>query len=222
MDQYKRMEGRVPRGLWAGTAAAITLAWGLYFLNPHAWPGLGGTVTHTALYGGNLYLTARHRAVKIALVRGLQRHVVNPVLRAGLSIGLNPLGLALLETRGRTTGLPRRTPVGNGRMGDEFWVIAEHGHRAGYVRNLVRDPRVRVRMRTGLRYRWYDGLAEVRPDDDPLARQRAVIAWHPLRALNAMNVRVLGADLLVVRIRLLGVSSRNDAGEAPMVSVRSG
>lgn len=204
MIQYKRTKTRVPRGLWAGTAAALCLAWGLYLLSPHAWPGLPGPVVQSALYVGNLYLTARHRPVKIALVRRLQRHLVNPLLRAGLAVGLNPLGLALLETRGRSTGLPRRTPVGNGRQGDDFWVIAEHGLRAGYVRNIARDPRVRVRLRVGLRYRWLDGIAELRPDDDPLARQRAVIAWHPLRAFNAMNVRVLGADLLVVRIRLLG------------------
>ena len=63
-------------------------------------------------------------------------------------------------------------------------------------------PHVRVRLRTGLRYRWVSGIATVRPDDDPLARQRSIIAWHPLRALNAVNVRVLGADLLTVDVRL--------------------
>jgi hypothetical protein len=42
----------------------------------------------------------------------------------------------------------------------------------------------------------------IRPDDDPLARQRQIIAWHPLRALNAVNVRVLGADLFTVHVRL--------------------
>jgi hypothetical protein len=43
----------------------------------------------------------------------------------------------------------------------------------------------------------------VLPDDDALARQRRIIAWHPLRALNALNVRVLGADLLTVHVQLL-------------------
>jgi hypothetical protein len=42
----------------------------------------------------------------------------------------------------------------------------------------------------------------VRPDEDPLARQRRIIAWHPLRALNAMYVRVWGADLLAVHVQL--------------------
>ena len=71
------------------------------------------------------------------------------------------------------------------------------------MRNIQHDPQVRVRLRIGLRYRWVPGLATVRPGDDPLARQRHIIAWHPLRALNAINVRVLGADLLTVHVQLL-------------------
>jgi hypothetical protein len=35
-----------------------------------------------------------------------------------------------------------------------------------------------------------------------MARQRKIIAWHPLRTLNAMNVRVFGADLLTVHVQL--------------------
>jgi hypothetical protein len=70
------------------------------------------------------------------------------------------------------------------------------------VHNIQHDPHVRVRLRIGLRYRWVPGIATVRPDDDPLARQRQIIAWHPLRALNAMNVRVFGADLLTVHVQL--------------------
>lgn len=124
-------------------------------------------------------------------------------MRLLLHVGLNPLGLAILETRGRVSGRPRRIPVGNGRTGDTMWIIAEHGTRAGYVRNIQADPRVRVRLRIGLRYRWVAGIASIVPDDDPLARQRRLIRWHPLRALNAMTVRVLGADLLTVRVRLL-------------------
>jgi hypothetical protein len=71
------------------------------------------------------------------------------------------------------------------------------------VRNIRHDPYVRVRLRIGLRYLWMPGIATVLPDDDPLARQRRIIAWHPLRALNAINVRVLGADLLTVHVQLM-------------------
>ena len=127
-----------------------------------------------------------------------------------MGIGINPLGLAILETRGRVSGQPRRTPVGNGRTGNTFWIIAEHGARAGYVRNIQHDPRVRVRLRMGWRFRWVPGIAEVLPDDDALARQRRIISWHPLRAFNAMNVRVLGTDLLTVRVQLLPKPTRPD------------
>ena len=70
------------------------------------------------------------------------------------------------------------------------------------MRNIQHDPHVRVRLRIRLRYRWVPGTATICPDDDPLARQRQIIAWHPLRALNAINVRVFGADLLTVHVQL--------------------
>ena len=53
------------------------------------------------------------------------------------------------------------------------------------------------------------------PDDDALARQRRIIAWHPLRALNAVNVRVLGADLLTVHVRLMLDGSTAPAEASP-------
>ena len=198
MVQYKRMN--IPRGLLTGTAAALTIVWGLYALDPGR--SLVASAVQTGVYLGLLGLTARSRRLKVLLARSLQRRLINPVVRGGLALGLNPLGLAVLETRGRVSGRPRRVPVGNGRSGAEFWVIAEHGHRAGYVRNIAKDPWVRVRLRVGLRYRWFPGYATIRPGEDPLARQRRLIRWHPLRALNAVTVRVMGADLLVVHIRL--------------------
>ena len=100
---------------------------------------------------------------------------------------------AMLETTGRRTGLPRRTPVVNGLRGRTFWLIAEHGRRAQYVRNIEADPRVRVRVRG----RWHAGVAHVLPDEDPIARQRLIG-----RPLLARAVRFFGTDLLTVRIDL--------------------
>jgi len=190
----------VPRGLLAGTLVATALVWGPYELVPHS--SLLSAEIQTGLYIALLLLTICSRRAKVLVIRGWQRYVMNPLLKLMPMTGVNPFGLALLETRGRRTGKTRRVPVGNGRQGDDFWIIAEHGSRAGYVANIQRDPRVRVRLRIGLRYRWVDGIATIRPDDDPLARQRKIIAWHPLRALNAVTVRVLGADLLVVHVKL--------------------
>jgi deazaflavin-dependent oxidoreductase (nitroreductase family) len=190
----------VPRGLIAGTLAATALVWVLYAIGPGA--SLLSSLVQTGAYLGLLLLTIFSRRVKVLIVQTFQRFTLNPLMRLLLAIGINPLGLAILETRGRLSGKIRRVPVGNGRKGDSFWIIAEHGTRAGYVHNIRHDPHVRVRLRIGLRYRWVPGIATVLPDDDALARQRQIIAWHPLRALNAMNVRVLGADLLTVHVRL--------------------
>lgn len=190
----------VPRGLLAGTLAASALVWVPYAVLPGS--SLVAAVVQSGIYLCLLALTTYSRRAKVILVRGVQRCTINPLMRLLLTIGVNPLGVAILETTGRRTGKPRRVPVGNGRKGTDFWIIAEHGRRAGYVRNIDHDPHVRVRLRVGLRYRWVPGLATIRPDADPLAVQRRIIAWHPLRALNAINVRVLGADLLTVHIRL--------------------
>ena len=190
----------VPRGLIAGTVAAMTLVWGPYAIIPGS--SLLFAQIQTSIYMGLLLLTICSRRAKVLLARTLQRYVMNPLMRLLLVARINPYGLVILETRGHASGKIRRVPVGNGRKGEDFWIIAEHGTRAGYVRNIQHDPRVRVRLRLGLRYRWVDGIATVRPDEDPLARQRRVIAWHPLRALNAMYVRVWGADLLAVHVQL--------------------
>ena len=73
------------------------------------------SAVQTALYAGLLVLTVRSRRVKILLVRTVQRWTINPLMRLLFAIGINPLGLAILETRGRRSGKPRRVPVGNGR-----------------------------------------------------------------------------------------------------------
>lgn len=98
----------------------------------------------------------------------------------------------LLETTGRTSGLPRRTPVGGRRVGDSFWLVSEFGERSQYVRNIVADPKVRVRIRG----RWHEGTAHLLPDDDAVARLRT------LPRFNSVAVRMIGAQLLTVRVDL--------------------
>ena len=202
----------VPHGLIAGTLVAAALVWGPYALIPGS--SRLSALVQTGIYLGLLLLTICSRRAKVLLVRTVQRYTMNPLMRLLLAVGINPFGLAILETRGHLSGKTRRVPVGNGRKGDSFWIIAEHGSRAGYVRNIQHDPHVRVRLRVGLRYRWVPGIATVCPDDDPLARQRHIIAWHPLRALNAVNVRVLGADLLTVHVQLNTAHAGDSGGPA--------
>ncbi|GAA2589309.1 MULTISPECIES: nitroreductase/quinone reductase family protein [Streptomyces] len=109
-------------------------------------------------------------------------------------------GQTLLETTGRVSGLPRRTPVGGRRTGDSFWLVSEFGERSQYVRNIRADPRVRVRLRG----RWYPGTAHLLPDDDPLARLRRLPRYNGL-VVRAMGVRT---GLLTVRVELRGQGSR--------------
>ena len=209
----RRTRFSVPRGLIAGTLAAAALVWVPYAFIPGA--SLLSALVQSGIYLGLLVLTICSRRAKVLLVRTLQRYIMNPLFRLMVTVGINPFGLAILETRGHASGKIRRVPVGNGRKGDSFWIIAEHGTRAGYVHNITSDPRVRVRLRIGLRYRWVPGIATVCPDDDPLARQRQIIAWHPLRALNAVNVRVLGADLLTVHVQLNTAPAGQRSGPPP-------
>ncbi|MFG3250638.1 nitroreductase family deazaflavin-dependent oxidoreductase [Streptomyces sp. NPDC048187] len=105
-------------------------------------------------------------------------------------------GQTLLETTGRVSGLPRRTPVGGRRTGDSFWLVSEFGERSQYVRNIRADPRVRVRLQG----RWYPGTAHLLPDDDPLARLRLLPRYNSL-AVRAMGART---GLLTVRVELEG------------------
>ncbi|NEA64606.1 nitroreductase/quinone reductase family protein [Streptomyces sp. SID12488] len=116
-----------------------------------------------------------------------QRHIGNPVTRR------LPFH-TLLETTGRTSGLPRVTPLGGRRIGNEFWLVSEFGEKSQYVRNIKSNPRVRVRVGG----RWHKGTAHLLPNDDPIARLRT------LPKVNSTGVRTLGTNLLTVRVDLDG------------------
>jgi deazaflavin-dependent oxidoreductase (nitroreductase family) len=130
----------------------------------------------------------KRRASRFASVR-----LLNPVMRRALEAGLVPRGWALLETTGRTSGQPRRVPVGDGLRGAHFWIVTEHGRHAHYVRNIERDPRVRVNVRR----RWRTGTAHILPDDDPRARLRRL-----KRPLNDAGLVLMASEMLVIRIDL--------------------
>src|SRR5438876_12237892 len=100
--------------------------------------------------------------MKHRIVHLLQKYFLNPPIKILFAIGIVPPGYALLETGGRKTGKSRRTPVGDGRVGNQFWIVAEHGVKAGYVRSIETNPLVRLKLFKGLRARWYNGSAYVR------------------------------------------------------------
>ena len=126
-----------------------------------------------------------YREIKFRAVTSFQRRIGNPLLR-------RLPRQTLLETTGRVSGLPRRTPVGGRRVDRHFWLVSEYGAKSQYVRNIQADPRVRVRIGG----RWHAGTARLLPDDDPRARLRT------LPRFNSAAVRAVGTNLLTVRVDL--------------------
>ena len=109
----------------------------------------------------------------------------------------NPITVCLptqvvLETTGRKTGLPRRTPVGGRIINQQFWMVAGDGEAADYVRNIKAYNAVRLRING----RWRRGTAVLLPDDD------AALRLTQLPRLNSAMVRALGTKPLTVRVDL--------------------
>ncbi|MFE5023957.1 nitroreductase/quinone reductase family protein [Streptomyces sp. NPDC056656] len=128
---------------------------------------------------------SRYREFKFRAVTWFQRRIGNPLLS-------RLPGQILLETTGRTSGLPRRTPVGGRLVGREFWWVSEYGDKSQYVRNIQADPRIRVRIKG----RWHTGTAHLLPDDDARARLKRLPRY------NSAAVRALGTNLLTLRADL--------------------
>jgi deazaflavin-dependent oxidoreductase (nitroreductase family) len=138
------------------------------------------------------------RVDKRRLTTALAKYLINPLVRALFRVGIPAPGTAILETVGRKSGQPRRTPVTDGLDGDAFWIVAEHGRRAGYVRNIEANPRVRIKLGG----RWRSGTARLRPGDDPRERLRAVAHTRPWSRMNAATVRLMQTELLTLRVDL--------------------
>ena len=51
-----------------------------------------------------------------------------------------------LTTTGRVTSLPREIEIWYVERGGNLYVLAEHFHRAHWVRNIAKEPRVHVRL----------------------------------------------------------------------------
>ncbi|WP_406109396.1 nitroreductase family deazaflavin-dependent oxidoreductase [Streptomyces sp. NBC_01003] len=128
---------------------------------------------------------SRYREFKFRAVTWFQRRIGNPLLSRLPS-------QILLETTGRTSGLPRRTPVGGRMVGREFWWVSEYGDKSQYVRNIQADPKIRVRIKG----RWHTGTAHLLPDDDARARLKRLPRY------NSAAVRTLGTNLLTMRADL--------------------
>lgn len=135
----------------------------------------------------------------------VQQYVANPFDKLAFALRVPPPGDALIETTGRVTGRPRVTPVCDGLEGDTFWIVAQDGHDADYVRNLEADPHVRVK---GSLWRggWRTGTAHILEDDDPDERVRTLGRGNRWRRLCLETSGRIGRAPLTIRIDLTPVA----------------
>lgn len=123
----------------------------------------------------------------------------NPAMRYGVRRGLAPGCYVLLETTGRRTGVLRQTPLAGSVDGDTYWLVAEHGAAAAYVKNLTAQCRVRVFVRR----QWRPGTATCLPDDDALARRAWIDRRNGLAGrFDGLWFRAFSTAPLTVRIDL--------------------
>ena len=132
---------------------------------------------------------ATERSRRYAAVVPIGRRIVNPIAKR---LAPHVRGLVVLETVGRTSGLPRRIPVGGRRTGQTFWMVSEFGRQSNYVRNIEANSRVRLQLDGD----WLSGTAAVVEGDDVRARLRS-LGW-----LNSLLVNQIGNELLSIRIDL--------------------
>ena len=123
--------------------------------------------------------------LKFRAITTFQRTIANPLAKRSPS-------QVLLETTGRVSGEPRHTPIGGSRVDDAFWFVSEYGRKSQYVRNILANPQVRLRL-DGT---WHSGTAALLDDDDPRAR------LNTLPKGNSAAVRAFGTELLTIRVDL--------------------
>jgi deazaflavin-dependent oxidoreductase (nitroreductase family) len=123
-----------------------------------------------------------------------KRHLVDAIHRIVNPIARRLPTQVVLETTGRVSGQPRRTPIDGRRVGDVFWFVSMNGEAADYVRNIKADNTVRIRIGG----RWRTGRAHLLPEDDAMARN-AQLSWANRTANSA-----LGTELLTIRVDLHG------------------
>lgn len=118
--------------------------------------------------------------LKRQVVHRVQRRLVNPVGRQ--------MPGTILETTGRKSGKARGTAVGGRVVNNQFWMVSEHGVCPQHQGQSGGSARIGGR--------WPNGTAHLLPDDDPLQR------LGNLPALNSAVVRLMGSDLLTIRVDL--------------------
>ncbi|WP_040820322.1 nitroreductase family deazaflavin-dependent oxidoreductase [Nocardia jiangxiensis] len=135
-------------------------------------------------------------ARKFAVERNIGRYVVNPLFRNLNRIGIRSSFATELETIGRKSGQPRRVPVSVRFEDDGAWIICQHGLRSGWGNNVAANPNIRLRQGN----QWRTGIAELRPEDDVVARARAFAPHRLLAPLTAAGFAALQTTPVSVRV----------------------
>lgn len=121
-------------------------------------------------------------------------------------------GWVLLTTRGRKTGMPREVLLPCERASDAIILISTYGWRSDWLRNLQRDPQVRVTCAGWV----LAGRAEIIEDR---AAKRAIISAHPFFA--AMPVAPVHLLLRALLRPLLVLLLRRWVVPRPIVLIRA-
>ncbi|MAS36593.1 MAG: hypothetical protein CL610_21490 [Anaerolineaceae bacterium] len=132
-------------------------------------------------------ISTRTRQSGLPYPAGLSRSLVRlPIWLYRLGFGwlMGRLGLMVLTTWGRNSGLPRHTAIEYRVHGSKIYIVSAWGRRPNWYRNLIEQPVVRVRMGG----RVCSGRAEVISDAGEalrvlyLFRKRAPFIYDPILA----------------------------------------
>lgn len=141
-------------------------------------------------------------ATKQGVLHPLQQRLVNPIIKLAWGLGIPIPGDALLETTGRRSGTLRRTPVCDGSDGEIFWLVAQRGRRADWIRNIEANPLVRVKV-SGWRSNWRTGTAQILEEDDPRERLRILGRANLARRFCVCTSQAMSTSALTVRVDLV-------------------
>ena len=114
-------------------------------------------------------------AARLHVVPRLIRPLQAAIVRAFRAYFERAPGWMLLTTRGRRTGLAREVLLPCVRTPDTIITMSTYGTRSDWIRNLRKDPAVRVTCNG----RIVPARAEI---VDDLARKRALVSAHPFFA----------------------------------------
>lgn len=86
------------------------------------------------------------RVSSSSFLRGLSSQVCGKIEAMSERQDFSAIQYLYLTTTGRKTGLPREIEIWFVAHAGRFYILAEHFHRTQWVRNILANPQVRVRL----------------------------------------------------------------------------